>query len=485
MSRQRLFPLLDAVSASDNGGRMASGVREHGTKRPAGGTAPTGRSESADPAEHTRAPALVRGAEQGGSHASGAKSAPSPLAGEGAAQHRAALGKREGEACAAALRSGKPWTLHADQQTRAILADCPERKVSEATAGKYRRAYDNLRANGKTAIEAASTRAHWDYLRTACRFCMEQDVKAWRAGSDRAMKRGDLDKAQRRTLRAFELAAALDEQFMQSHRKTWTHKAAELKAKGQPAQSKSKRRTSAPPPDLAGVALLAGNRRGTKVLERHTERLAVLALFGFRPAEMQKGVRLRVDIKDGQHLLTAQIKGVKVDEKRGQELRLVGVPVNGSAAEGLAALVRSKGGQWVMKTTTADYRSLNRALQSRGAMSCYTFRHQIGSELKEAVSTGAMTAGEAAQAMGHRSTASLSYYGSRSEARGGRRIQAKGLNKVRVMPVSYGQKKQKQGQRPKQAQRCALRPYNKHGQWPRKPNLGLDHRQSRQGARYM
>lgn len=414
---------------SDNGGRKDKTQRELGLKSPSGGAAPTPRSG-------TR-----RGAEHGGSHATSAETVqPSALADGWAAQHCAELGEREKRARLAALRSGKPWTLHADEQTRAILADCPERNISTATAAKYRRAYDNLRANGQTAIETATTRAHWDFLRTACRYCMEQDAKAWRAASERARKRGNLESAQRRTERAFRLAAVLDEQFMQPTRRTWANKAAELKAKGERIPSKSKRLGGAPAPDIACAALLAGNRRGSHLIERHAERLAALALFGFRPAEMLKGVRLAVEGKNGKRLLTAQIMGAKVSDKRGQELRLVGVPVEGVAAEALAAIVEANGGKWMLGTSYNDYRSLNRALKSGAAVSCYSFRHQVGSELKEAVSSGAMGAEEVAQAMGHRSTESLSYYGTRSAARGGRGMKARASNDVRAVPVTYAAK---------------------------------------------
>ena len=428
-----LQPFSDGFKPSENGGRVASGVREHGTKKPLGGAAPTGRSERVDPAERTRAPALVREAEHGGSHATGAKSAPSPLAGEWAAQHRAALAKREEEAVKAGISSGKFWTLHADKQTQAILAVCPERKVKEETAAEYRRTYERLRASGKTPYEFAGTRSQYDKLRTACRYCMEQDIRELRKASDRAMKKNNLDSAQRRTIRAFELAVVLDELFMQPHRLTWKDK-----PKDERRPSKSKRNTSAPAPDFAGMALLAGARRGMKVADRHGCRLAMLALFGMRPAEFQKGVCLCV--VDGGQSLTAEIRGAKVSEKRGQEARVLKVPVNGAAAEGLAAMVKAQGGKWNIETTNADYRSLNRALQTRASISCYTFRHQMGSDLKEAVATGAMQPEEAAQAMGHRSTVSLSYYGSRSRSRGGRAIQAKGLNDVRVVPVSYAAK---------------------------------------------
>ena len=415
----------DGLKPSQNVGRVKNGLRQRSGLVP---DRADGESQ-----QHTPRSAQRRGAEHGGSHATGVKPAHSSLAEEWAGEHREALAERERSARMAAMRSGKPWTLHADQQTQAILADCPMRQVSEATAAEYRRAYDNLLASGRTPLDAASTRNHWDKLRTASRFCMEQDIRAWRAASERSRKRGDVESAQRRTERAFRLATVLDEMFMQTHHRTWAHKAAEMKAAGVKPASKSKRATAAPTANVALLALLDGRRQGTKVADRHAERLTVIALCGMRPAELKKGVRLAL-VQDGK-FLTAQVAGAKVSKERGQEARVIRVPVDGSAATALAQVVKSKGGQWTMQTTDADHRSLNRAL--KGGLSCYSFRHQAGSDLKGDIASGDITAVEAAKIMGHRSTKSLTAYGSLSRARGGRRLRANATEAVRTISVSY------------------------------------------------
>jgi len=423
-------PFSDSFKLSENGGRNGRVERERNPKSHSGGAAPTGRSASVDPAERTRAPALVRGAEHGGSRATGVQAGHSPLAGEWADKHRAALRQAEQIACAAALRSGKPWTLHADQQTRTVLTACPDRSnVSDETAAEYRKVYERLRESGRTPFEAATTRHHFDKLRTAARFCMEQDINALRAASERARKRNDIDSAQRRTERAFHLAVVMDELFIQPGRLTWKDKP--LSERG---PSKSKRRTATPPPDMAGAVLLTGRRQGTKVGDRHAMRLAILSLTGCRPAELRKGVL--VQTTDCGRFLTVQIRGAKVNAERGQKARVIRVPIAGSSTKMLASEAQISGGRLKISTTDADYRSLNRALQKAG-VSCYSFRHQVASELKEAVSTGEMPPQEAAAVMGHRSTESLSYYGTRSKSRGGRPLRANATNHVKVVPVDY------------------------------------------------
>lgn len=405
-----------------------------------GGNAPSRRSGSADAAARsgsvgTAERAGARGAEHGGSRATGAaKPKPAAVADAWAQAHRVALGQRERSARLTAQRDGKPWTLHADQQTREVLAECPRREVGTATAAKYRRAYDNLRASGQTALEAASTRAHYDFLRTACRFCMAEDARELRAASERAMKRDDLASAQRRTERAFRLAAVLDEMFLQPGRRTWKDK-----PKAERGPSKSKRSTHAPAPDVAAGLLLGQQER---VQRRHGERLVVLALTGCRPAEMRNGVRLEaLRSKGGRTVLRATLLGAKWDGgNRGHHDRVLQFPADTGAAAVLAAQVEAKGSRWTLTTTEADVRSLNRALRAGAGMSCYSFRHQMASELKEQVATGGRTPEEAAAAMGHASTASLAFYGRRSHARGGRKLRAVASDKVRSVPVTFAAK---------------------------------------------
>lgn len=177
--------------------------------------------------------------------------------------HAGPLATAEQSAREAARRSGKPWTLEADKQTRAILDDFPARTVKAETVAKYRADYDRLRARGVSPLEAATTQAHWQRLRTACRYCMAEDVRRWRAASERARKAGDMDNAQRMTAEAHRLAVALDNWFCQPRsRLTWAAKAKVLAAQGTRPKIKSRRRDTPPSPDLAVAALLFPAAKG-------------------------------------------------------------------------------------------------------------------------------------------------------------------------------------------------------------------------------
>lgn len=357
------------------------------------------------------------------------------LGGSWLTAHAGPLATAEQSVRDAARRSGKPWTLEADKQTRAILDDFPARTVKAETVAKYRADYDRLRARGVSPLEAATTQAHWQRLRTACRYCMAEDVRRWRAASERARKAGDVDNAQRMTAEAHRLAVALDNWFCQPRtRLTWAAKAKVLAAQGTRPKSKSRRRDTPPSPDLAVAALLFPAAKGGPLVRgeglayRHADRLALLALTGLRPAEMMAGVRVRATEEAGRPLLSVEIRGAKVDGQRGHHGRVLVLEATGRAAAALRATAEASGGAYHLTTTPADYRSLNRALARHG-LSCYSFRHALGSDLKAwicAPETAAYMKQEeaakaAAQVMGHRSTESLAYYGTRAGSRQGGR----------------------------------------------------------------
>jgi integrase len=329
--------------------------------------------------------------------------------------------------------------LEADKYTRAVLAECPERALNPETAAEYRRVYTRLTDEGVTAWDKASSQQHWNKLRTATRWAMAEDIRAWRKASEDARKGGDLARAQHCTAEAWRLAVALDAQFLAASRQAWAAKAKALKAAGERPVDKSKRRTSAPTADTAPCALLDQRHRGARLAERHAERLALLALTGCRPAELMAGVGVRLlrDKHGKPSGVGVEIQGAKVDAQRGHARRrlVFALAGGGTAVRGLAQVCAERGGGYTLATTPADYRSLNRALQTHG-LSCYAFRHAVGSDLKAAIATGKTTAEQAAAVMGHRSTASLLSYGTRRRGRGGQRPRAGVSGQVKNAAVS-------------------------------------------------
>lgn len=109
--------------------------------------------------------------------------------------------------------------------------------------------------------------------------------------------------------------------------------------------------------------------------------------------------------------------------------------------QALAQLCDQRGGRYTLETNPADYRNLNRAQQANG-LSCYSFRHAIGSDLKTDIESGKARPEQAAKLMGYRSTESLAYYGTQSRGRGGKRPRAIASEPVKKVVVTRTAKAQ-------------------------------------------
>ncbi|WP_423371248.1 hypothetical protein [Burkholderia sp. LMG 32019] len=132
------------------------------------------------------------------------------------------------------------------------------------------------------------------------------------------------------------------------------------------------------------------------------------------------------------------VKGAKVNDKRGQPVRKLAVPIDNTAASGLAALVQERGGL-VVSMTDVDHRNLNRALKP-SSLSIYSIRHAVGSELKRQVQADPGKAEKAATFMGHSSTRSLASCGRSRHAHGGWKFWARAERAVRSVPTTHRQR---------------------------------------------
>lgn len=438
---------LSGIFMTDKGGSDSQAHREMGRKAKHGGNAPTPQSERGGAAKRAGArelqaggsrPAVVRTGPEGKAQA---KRAPMPEwlrerhAAETKARHRRALVEAE--------RVGKPVGLVLDEQTKAVLADARRGSISEATMSAYRRDVARLVERGQTPAEAANSAKHWSRLRAAWLAVEVDAIREARASAERYRKAGDLDRAKARTLEAWTRATALDLDFIQPSAPRWADRKAEMKAKGQKPARKSKR-YGPQAPTAENLLLALGNVRGAR--QRHETRATVLALFGVRPEELRKGVELKVH----KGALVARVKGAKVDGQRGHGERLCALPIpkresmNGAAVAWLADCVKEAGGTLKIESTDADIQSLNHTLgRLVPGLSCYSFRHATGSDLKAAVEAGEVSQEQAAAFMGHRSEKSLSYYGRASKGRKGRRFRAavaRDIEPPKKAPITKSQK---------------------------------------------
>ncbi|WP_243047999.1 hypothetical protein [Dyella sp. RRB7] len=336
--------------------------------------------------------------------------------------HTHALETRWSRVAKEADRTQRPIGIIADNQTRRVLSDAPKTDVSNKTAERYRRAALQMLTDGLTPLQKAATKQHHNFLRAAMKFSMVEAINDARRASEKARKSGDWDGAEKWTRHAFEVGAVLDEMFLQPGHATWQDKAKKLKASGASTPKRSKRYGPSAP--SAQSAYVDGLMVSRTLADRHAERLFLLDLFGMRPAEMMnpKGVQLKTMVTNGKTQLVANIQGAKVDATRGFDVRLCGRdmdafnPAQRAFITLLVDRVKASDGLTI-RTTEADYRSLNRFLAKlKPGLSCYSYRHKVASDLKATKIKPAV----AAQFMGHASTQSLESYGRRGHGGGGR-----------------------------------------------------------------
>ena len=335
------------------------------------------------------------------------------------ARYADTLAQAQAVAQAEGLRLRVPVGVAQDRAIRAVLdeASATGANPSPASRSAYGRDHARLWAAGATPLDVASTRAHFDRLRSACRWVETQEIARLRALAEAARKAKDTDAMRAYTLAAFERATVFRALYLAPDRPTWAHKAAALRAAGQRPASKSKRQAGrrALSPDRLLVALARQPGRCTRV-----EALAcVFALFGIRPAELVRGVVLE-NTATGLRLAVA---GAKVDAVRGQPLRVLDVEptrrgLSGLAVAFLRAYVDDTGGD--LAATPTDVVAVRRAMrQAQPGLSPYAYRHARAGDAKATQSrTGA------AAWLGHANDRSQQGYGHARSARGAVTIKA-------------------------------------------------------------
>ncbi|HXI19152.1 MAG TPA: hypothetical protein VNM48_22530 [Chloroflexota bacterium] len=346
-----------------------------------------------------------------------------------------------------AERTGMASGIVADRRIRAVIDDASrdERGApADATVAAYRRDHARLIAEQCTPLDKASTFQHHNRLRSAFRFCEREAIRSLRLQAEQARKAKQYEAMQRLTLAALERAAVFDAMFLSADRPTWGTKAVALRAPGDwEGSGKSKRAAGrrAPTPDQLLVALSHQPGRCARV----EVPALCFALFGVRPAELQKGVRLVVEGA----ALSLIVHGAKVDAVRGQKVRKLTIMAKRTASaagfgqSALAVLLLSEavaaGQSWVA-LTDADLAAVRRAMREvQPGLSPYAYRHARASDAK-ASGDRAMVAAW----MGHSTDRAQSYYGSGRSSSGAVKIKAAQasapVRAVKTLPMSLAQR---------------------------------------------
>ena len=111
------------------------------------------------------------------------------------ARYADTLGEAHARAKTEGLRLRVPVGVAQDRAIRAILdaASASGANPSAATVAAYRRDHARLWAAGATPLDKATTRAHFDRLRSACRWVEAQEIARLRDLAETARKAKDLD----------------------------------------------------------------------------------------------------------------------------------------------------------------------------------------------------------------------------------------------------------------------------------------------------
>ncbi len=354
-------------------------------------------------------------------------------------RYAATLGEAHAHAKAEGLRLRVPAGVAQDRAIRAVLdaASSSGANPSAATVAAYKRDHARLYAAGATPLDHASTRAHFDRLRSACRWVEAEEIRRLRALAEDARKARDMDAMRAYTVAAFERATVYRALYLDADRPTWAHKAHAMRAAGLRPVSKSKRQAGrrALSPDRLLVALGQQPGRCARV-----EAMAmVFALFGIRPAELVRGVVLDNTAQG----LRLGVAGAKVNAVRGQPLRVLEVEPtrHGQSAIAVAFLrahVDEHGGEIV--AMPADVVAVRRAMrQAQTGLSPYAYRHARASDAK--ASQG--RAGAAAW-LGHSNDKTQQGYGHARSAKGAVTIKAaqasRPVRRTKTLPLTLAER---------------------------------------------
>lgn len=305
---------------------------------------------------------------------------------------------------------------------RSVLADLPESKISEKTAAGYRREYLRLLTVGgkKTsgvldAAQDTTAASTWYRRRAAIIYEIRTELTNTLKEQDRLQR---IFKTTNDPV-AFETWKRLVErtvQFVKMLPKV-------MAIKNWPPLDERKRRETKKR-SLNGLPddwrqLLA------KRLPKYRLPFLVAAATGCRPAELVTGIALSydTDLKTGIVSIKAVIKGAKVREMTGQPDRSIFIALD-DRPDSLAGQLQESLKNGPINVGLTDEKLFSGAVRDAARrewpkrkvdLSAYSLRHQFAGDLKAA----GWKDEKIAEAMGHVTTKTASYYGDRKQGRGG------------------------------------------------------------------
>lgn len=326
------------------------------------------------------------------------------------------------------IDSGTFIEIQIDKMIKGIIGKV-KTNANDASKEQYRKHYRSAierhpDASFHELLMQAGTASSFDKRRTAFRFCITEEIQNLRRKSEKAMRSKDYEAGKKLIQEAFKLAIKFEDEFLSDNRILFNDVKSQEGFK-KVSFSKKKGLKKAPDP----YVVLNGLELKKNLYDRHSLAFAVISVFGIRPAEMQKGVKLK--FIDG--MIFAQVKGAKVSDDKGHKYRAIGVSVRdgNKCDQVIMEAIYKNGGEVLATQTKSDYDSLRKYFNNHyNGTSLYTYRHQVASDLKKA----GVSKTQIAEVMGHRTTESQVHYGYARSSRGGRSMVAKGSNEVISSP---------------------------------------------------
>ena len=326
------------------------------------------------------------------------------------------------------IDSGTFIDIQIDKMIKSIISQV-KTNANDASKEQYRKLYRSTVERHPDAslpelLMQVGTASSFDKRRTAFRFCIAEEIQALRRKSEKAMRSKDYATGKKLIQDAFKLAIKFEDEFLSDSRILFNDVKSQDGFK-KVSFSKKKGLKKAPSPDF----VLDGFEGNEDIKNKYSLAFSVISVFGVRPSEIQKGIKLT--FKDG--MIYALVKGSKVSDDRGHKHRAIGSEIrDGSKADKvILEAIYKAGGELVVTQSKKDYDSLRKYFNNHyNGTSLYTYRHQVASDLKKA----GVSKVQIAEVMGHRTTESQEHYGYARSSKSSRSMVAKGSSDVREKP---------------------------------------------------
>ncbi|HBN5914632.1 TPA: site-specific integrase [Escherichia coli] len=341
-----------------------------------------------------------------------------------------------------ATENNRPVGIYYDRKIKEILSEYKS-NPSEKTKEQYRNVFNRLIKDPRNKGSAlsimllnANSRASFDLYRSAFRFCMAEIIEKKRKESEYYRSIKDYDSMKKSTMEALKLSVVFQYQFLSHEKITFS----DVKTKDNyKKQVRSKKK------DLKNLVEYSDmvNSLNPIQKEKYSIPLTIYGLFGIRPAELQKGIKLACEEEDGKKVVFAEIEGAKVNKIKGQEKRYckIFLDTENSADMEFFDFVRSNGGKLNYSQTKQNYESLRKLMKRnfKGA-SPYSYRHQVASDMK----ASGLDKNTIATFLGHSNDKSQAHYGYKQHGRSkGKVLGAKGTKPIKENATNYQDYQQK------------------------------------------